>query len=181
MLSDLHRSDRSHRWSKLPDCHASSRGSIPNTDGRLIGHFTLIGSDHRSDANHINALTSNNTGTSFLYSTLTNCSPKKAQDTRCLEVISVNPCCGRPVFFHFKIGVRHVLHINRKTHMLYGMIAITTFDVQLNKSRIRMEPDRAGNVGLIPVRFGHYMACFHGFHFTVRYVSNTFRTPLTHV
>ena len=49
---------------------------------------------------------------------------KKARGTRWLEIESVNPWCDRPRFFHFKIGLRHLLHISRKSHMLHGIISI---------------------------------------------------------
>ena len=41
-----------------------------------------------------------------------------------LEIKSVNPWCDRPRFFHFKMGLRHLLHISRKSHMLHGIISI---------------------------------------------------------
>ena len=40
------------------------------------------------------------------------------------EIKSVNPWCDRPRFFHFIIGLRHLLHISRKSRMLHGMIPI---------------------------------------------------------
>ena len=49
---------------------------------------------------------------------------KKARGTRWLEIKSVNLWCDRPRFFHFRIGLRHLLHISRKSHMLHGMISI---------------------------------------------------------
>ena len=49
---------------------------------------------------------------------------KKARGTRWLEIKSVNPWCDRPRFFHLRIGLRHLLHISRKSHMLHGMISI---------------------------------------------------------
>ena len=49
---------------------------------------------------------------------------KKARGTRWLEIKSVNPWCDRPRFFHFRIGLRHLLRISRKSHMLHGMISI---------------------------------------------------------
>ena len=49
---------------------------------------------------------------------------KKARGTRWLEIKSVNPWCDRPRFFHFKRGLRHLLHISRKSRMQHGPISI---------------------------------------------------------
>ena len=47
---------------------------------------------------------------------------KKTRGTRWLEIKSINQWCDRPRFFHFKIGLRHLLYISRKSRMLHGMI-----------------------------------------------------------
>ena len=54
------------------------------------------------------------------------------KDDQSIKVKSYNPWCDRPWVVHSKTGVRHLLHISRKTCMLHGMVVVTTFDRRLN-------------------------------------------------
>ena len=88
------------------------------------GDFTRIGSAYRPDPTIESGLTPEYKGTRFLCLVLTNRSPRKLKAQGDSKQSRVNPWCDRPRFFHFKIGLRQLLHISCKSRMQHGMIFI---------------------------------------------------------
>ena len=88
------------------------------------GDFTGIGSAYRPDPTIGSGLTPDNKGTGFLCLVLTSRSPRKLEARGDLKWSRLTHGCDRPRIFHFKIGLRHLLHMSCKSRIQHGMISI---------------------------------------------------------